>query len=240
VLPIFTIRNLSTGYETRQVLFDVFLDLKAGEIVTLIGGNGSGKSTLLKAAYGLLKPWEPTAEIIYRPDPYGEVGPQINPLRNLENGIAFLPQTNSTFDNLSVEQNLHISGYKLRSRRQYIDRREEVLDWVPSIRPLLRRNAIKLSGGELRLVSLAMLLIHRPRLLFLDEPLAGLDNSNADNVLEIIHDFHSAYSTTILITEHRHKEATHLGGRVCRLRQGHLEETPTGGTITYSTERRIT
>jgi ABC-type branched-subunit amino acid transport system ATPase component len=239
MLPLFTIRNLSTGYGARQVLFDVCLELRAGEIVVVLGGNGSGKSTLLKAAFGLLRPWNGNSEITYRPNPDGELGPTINPVRNLGNGIALLPQTNAVFDNLSVDNNLHISGYTFRSRQQFIARREEVLDRISAIRPLLRRNTSQLSGGELRLVSLAMVLIHRPRLLLLDEPLSGLDSQNAANVLEIIRNAQSAYAITILMTEHRHLEAATLGGRTCRMRQGRLEREHTNDSDDEPAKRRI-
>ena len=69
--PILSVRNLSTGYGKKQVLFDVSLDVMPGEILLITGGNGSGKSTLLKAIYGLLAPWNDDAEITFRPDPNG-------------------------------------------------------------------------------------------------------------------------------------------------------------------------
>ena len=64
--PILSVRNLSTGYGKKQVLFDVSLDVMPGEILLITGGNGSGKSTLLKAIYGLLPPWNADAEIMFR------------------------------------------------------------------------------------------------------------------------------------------------------------------------------
>jgi ABC-type multidrug transport system ATPase subunit len=69
--PILTVRNLSTGYGKKQVLFNVSLDVMPGEILLITGGNGSGKSTLLKAIYGLLPPWNTDAEIVFRPNPDG-------------------------------------------------------------------------------------------------------------------------------------------------------------------------
>lgn len=225
--PILSVRNLSTGYGKKQVLFDVCLDVMPGEILLISGGNGSGKSTLLKAIYGLLPPWNADAEILVRPDP---VGPALNthpPNRNLTIGFAYLPQKNAVFDDLSVKDNLRLAGHTLRNHHEFAVRCDEVLASLPALRPLLRRKPDKMSGGERQMVALALLLIHRPRLLVLDEPTAGLDSRNSDAILGTLRAAHATMQLTLVVVEHRRRECAALGGRLCHMRLGHLE----GGLI---------
>lgn len=157
--PILSVRNLSTGYGKKQVLFDVSLDVMPGEILLITGGNGSGKSTLLKAIYGMLSPWNAEGKIVFQPDPNG---PNLNtqpPTLNLAKGLAYLPQKNAVFDDLTVEDNLRLAGHILRDRHEFAARRDEVLVLLSSLRPLLLRKPEKMSGGERQMIAMAMLLL---------------------------------------------------------------------------------
>lgn len=221
--PILSVRNLSTGYGKKQVLFDVSLDVMPGEILLITGGNGSGKSTLLKAIYGLLPPWNADAEILFCPDPEGPVFNTQPPTLNLSKGLAYLPQKNAVFDDLTVEDNLRLAGHTLRDRYEFADRRGEVLVSLPALHPFLRRKPEKMSGGERQTVALGMALLHRPKLLLLDEPTAGLDSRNSDAVLEALRAAHATRELTLVVVEHRRHECASLGGRLCRMRLGKLE-----------------
>lgn len=121
VNPILSVRKLSTGYGKKQVLFDVNLDVMPGEVVLITGGNGSGKSTLLKAIYGLLAPWNADAEILFRPDPDGPAVSTYPPSDNLSKGLAYVPQKNAVFEDLTVEDNLRLAGHILRSSRRWVE-----------------------------------------------------------------------------------------------------------------------
>jgi len=204
--PILAVRHLSTGYGKKQVLFDVSLDVMPGEIVLITGGNGSGKSTLLKAIYGLAPPWNADAEILFRPDPSGPVVSTRNPTNNVAQGLAYLPQKNAVFDDLSVEDNLRLAGHILRDGEEFGNRRKEVLTSLPAIVPLLKRKPEKMSGGERQMVALGMVLLHRPRLLLLDEPFAGLDTEKLSLLMKIINEIHRQQKLTLVIVEHRRTE----------------------------------
>jgi len=217
---ILSVRNLSTGYGKKQVLFDVSLDVMPGEILLITGGNGSGKSTLLKAIYGLLPPWNADAEIIFRPAPEG---PPINtqqPTLNLRNGLAYLPQKNAVFDDLIVEDNLRLAGHTLPNGKEFATRRDEALASLPTLKPLLRRKPEKMSGGERQMVALAMVLLHQPRLLLLDEPLAGLDSNNLHLLAGIIRGIHQQRGLALIVVEHRVTEFATLAHRTLRFRLG--------------------
>lgn len=217
--PILSVRNLSTGYGKKQVLFNVSLDVMPGEILLITGGNGSGKSTLLKAIYGLLLPWNPDAEIVFRPNPDGPAHSTRPTALNLTKGLAYLPQKNAVFDDLTVDDNLRLAGHTLRERNEFTARRDEALAFVPALKPLLRRKTEKMSGGERQIVSMGMVLLHRPKLLLLDEPMAGLDSKNLDLLTSIIQKMHQQGLALVLV-EHRTTQFGTLAHRTLRLRLG--------------------
>lgn len=223
---ILSLRNLSTGYGKKQVLFDVSLDVMPGEILLLIGGNGSGKSTLLKAIYGLLPPWNHDAKILFRPTPDGPSLSTQPAIRNLSNGLAYLPQKNAVFDDLTVEDNLRIAGHTFCDRHEFSARRDEAIESLPALKPLLRRKAEKMSGGERQMTALAMVLLHRPRLLLLDEPTAGLAVPLAEQMLATLSGLRSRHSTSVLIVEHRVSHAVPIADRTLALRLGRINVPP--------------
>jgi branched-chain amino acid transport system ATP-binding protein len=224
--PILTVRNLSTGYGKKQVLFNVSLDVMTGEILLITGGNGSGKSTLLKAIYGLLPAWNADAEIIFRPNPDGPALSTQPATLNLSKGLAYLPQKNAVFDDLTVEDNLRLAGHTLRDGKEFAARREEVLATLPVLSPLLRRKPEKMSGGERQMTALAMMMLHRPRLLLLDEPAAGLDAAHVSAVSALLHALNKESAISFLIVEHRVDPFISIPHRRLFMRLGRLDESP--------------
>lgn len=208
LVPILSVRNLSTGYGKKQVLFDVSMDVMPGEIVLITGGNGSGKSTLLKAIYGLLPAWNADAEILYRPEQNGAAINTSTATSNLAQGLAYLPQKNAVFDDLTVEDNLRLAGHILRDNKEFANRRDEVLAALPALATLLKRKPEKMSGGERQMVALGMVLLHRPKLLLLDEPLAGLDTEKLNLLMSTINEIRLRQEITLIMVEHRKAEIT--------------------------------
>ena len=221
--PILSVRNLSTGYGKKQVLFDVSLDVMPGEILLIAGGNGSGKSTLLKAIYGLLPPWNADAEIVFRPDPDGPALSTQPATLNLSKGLAYLPQKNAVFDDLTVEDNLRLAGHTLRDRHEFAARRDEVLASLSALPPLLGRKPEKMSGGERQMVALAMVLLHRPKLLLLDEPMAGLAESLAAELFQTVVRLREPLGFAAVVVEHRIGLVEAIANRVISLHLGQLQ-----------------
>ena len=225
---ILSVRKLTTGYGKKPVLFDVSFDVEPGEIIVVAGGNGSGKSTLLKAIFGLIAPWNPDAEIIFRPDPTYPILATHPPILNLSKGLAYLPHKNAVFDDLTVEENLRLSGYTLRDREEFAARREEVLALVPALGPLLHSKPERMSGGERQMAALAMVLLHRPRLLLLDEPTAGLTENLASEIFRLIGKLRETTGFAAVVVEHRLEYAQTIASRMVALNLGKLESVPTG------------
>ena len=223
--PILSIRNLCSGYGKKQVLFGVDLDVAAGEFLLVTGGNGSGKSSLLRAIYGLLPAWNADAEIIFKPDPNGPGFNTKPPSLNLSKGLAFVPQKNAVFDYLTVEDNLGLGGQSLGSRAIYRARRDQVLDSIEVLRPLLSRMPETLSGGERQIVAMAIVLLHQPKLLLLDEPLAGLDEKNLQLLVDLIRVLWRTHNLTVLIVEHRITELSPLSNRTISLNFGQIVQS---------------
>lgn len=215
------VENISTGYGKKQVLFDVSFEVEQGEISLLIGSNGSGKSTLLKAIFGLNKIWSGNV--------YFENENITNTPSNtlLKKGLMYVPQKNNVFEQLTIKENLDISGLSLNSKCLYKTRFDEAMTMFPILQPFLNRTPMKISGGERQQLVLAMALIHQPKFLLLDEPYAGLTPKAIDQISSIIIAINRERKTTILIVEHRIKEALPLAHHLIGLKLGKIMHNAT-------------
>lgn len=209
------IKDLNTGYDKKQILFDVSVSVKEGEIVSLIGPNGSGKSTLLKAACGLI----PTRK--------GQLSfnrKRINgnePPDNLILGMSFCPQGKRIFDELTVKENLEIGGYILKKEKTQ-NRIIEVLEIFPILRERLKQEAGSLSGGEQQMLAVARALIPEPKLLLLDEPSLGLAPNLIKDLFDKFVELNQKLGITILIVEQKVKEVLTISNRTYGLKLGRI------------------
>ena len=208
------VKNISSGYGKKQVLYDVSLKVKPGEVVLLIGGNGSGKSTLLKCIYNLLPLW--TGEIFFK----GEKISGLKPSDLIKRGIVYIPQKDFYFENLTVEENLQISGNTLPKER--LKERIRVVYETTGLDEFRKRNPFNLSGGERKLLGFGMGLVHEPRLLLFDEPLAGVDSKNSAKLLEIFDNAIKAFVDEVIIIEHK-DDAKEIFNRKIILELGNLK-----------------
>ena len=175
---VLEVLNLVAGYWKIPVVEDISIRVDKGEIVALLGPNGSGKSTVLKSIMGFAKVFK--GKIVY--NGLDVTGVPAN--RLVKMGIGYVPQVSNIFGSLTVKENLEIGAY-LRKEKVEEDM-EEVLEFFPELKGMLRRRADSLSGGERQLLALARALMGKPRLLLLDEPTASLSPKTALNVLSKI------------------------------------------------------
>lgn len=215
------VENISTGYGKKQVLFDVSFEVEQGEIALLIGSNGSGKSTLLRAIFGLNKIWN--GSVFFENEDITNA--PSNTL--LKKGLMYIPQKNNVFDQLTVKENLDISGLSLNDKKLYKIRFNEVMTIFPVLQPFLNRTPMKISGGERQQLVLAMALIHQPKFLLLDEPYTGLSPKAIEQISSIITLINRENSTTILMVEHRIKEALPFANRYIGLKLGKIVHSTT-------------
>ena len=209
------VKNLNTGYEKKQVLFDASVKVDEGEIVSVIGPNGAGKSTLLKAICGTIPSW--SGEVIFN-------GIKLNgnePPENLKQGISFCPQGNRVFDELSVKENLEIGGYILK-KKKVNERIDEVLNIFPVLKERINQDAGSLSGGEQQMLAVARALIPEPKLLLLDEPSLGLAPNLVKDLLDKFVELNQKIGITILIVEQKVKDVLAISNRTYGFKLGRI------------------
>jgi branched-chain amino acid transport system ATP-binding protein len=158
-----TVENLRAGYGQSQVLFDVSLDLAAGEALALLGRNGMGKTTTVMAVTGMLPPWGGTVRFEGRP----LAG--LKSFRIGQIGIGLVPEGRQVFPNLTVEENLVATSRP--GPRWTLDR---VYALFPRLRERRRNMGNRLSGGEQQMLAIGRALMTNPKLLILDEATEGL------------------------------------------------------------------
>ena len=211
---LLTLNSLVTGYAKKQVLNGVTIEVPRGEIVALIGHNGAGKSTLLKAAFRLLPIWQ--GEIIYDGKPLDSAKPR----DLLRRGMAYIPQGNRVFTDLTVRENLEIGGVTLSSKQERSEGIERALTMFPMLRERLRQRAGTLSGGEKQMLALANAWVLAPRLLLLDEPSLGLALNMIGEALRRIQQLNRDNGVTILVVEQKVREVLEICHHVYCLKLG--------------------
>lgn len=209
------LRDVNAGYEGKQVLFSVSLEVRANQVVSLIGPNGAGKSTVLKAVAGVLPIWG--GDVLVE----GTRTNGFTPAQNVRGGVSMTPQDNRVFRNLTVKDNLRMGGY-LQSSREVGKQVEDVWLLFPELKDLANQIAGKLSGGEQQMVAFARALIQKPKLLLLDEPSLGLAPKLAAKVLSKVREICSSRGVSVLVVEQRVQDVLGISHRVCAMRLGRV------------------
>jgi ABC-type branched-subunit amino acid transport system ATPase component len=220
--PLLEIRDLHARYFKRLILHGVSLNVRAGEIVGVLGTNGAGKSTLFKSILGKIRQTGGTAsgEILLN----GLNIIRLRPFQIARKGIGFLVQGSEVFSNLIVDDNLSLALLEtdLVEKRKHI-----VYSLFPRLANLKKRRAGLLSGGERKLLALGIVLMAQPRLLLLDEPTAGLSAEYANAVAHSINTIRAEWGTSILLVEQNVESCLALCSRAYFLRNGHVvDEQP--------------
>jgi ABC-type branched-subunit amino acid transport system ATPase component len=212
-MSLLSVRGVSAGYEQMEILHDVSIEIRPGEIVTLIGPNGAGKSTLMKTVFGLLRPRQ--GSIRFNGDDITGLAPSLLVRR----GLSYVPQVDNVFPSLTVDENLEM-GAVVRTD-DFRARLEAVLALFPNLLPKRRLKAGGLSGGERQMVAMCRALMLDPTLLLLDEPSAGLSPVLVDAVFEKIESINRS-GVAILLVEQSAREA---------LRRSHRGYVLAGGQV---------
>ena len=176
--PLLEVRGLTAGFDAGPVLFEVDLDVAAGELVALVGANGAGKSTLLGVLSGLVPSTAGSVRL------GGRDVTNARPEAIVAAGLVHVPQGRRLFGGMSVEKNL-LLGAHLRRDRDVRGDLERVLGHFPALADKLGREARNLSGGEQQMVAIGRGLMGRPRLLMIDEPSLGLAPNVVERVIEV-------------------------------------------------------
>ncbi len=202
------IEGLEAGYEPGlPIVRGASLSVRAGEIMAVIGPNGAGKSSLVKAVAGLV-PVSAGRNLLF-----GKDITQTPAHRMVFEGLAFVPQTENVFVNLSVAENLELAAAVVKGDAK------PVHEIFPDLYRQRRDLAGKLSGGQRQMLAVARGLIARPRLLILDEPSAGLSPKMAAQVFAKLREVRDS-GVTVLLVEQNVKAALALANRAAVLVEG--------------------
>ncbi len=198
------VKEIHTYYDLSHILFGVSLKVSQGEIVCLLGRNGAGKSTAMKSIMGLTPPRH--GSVMFK----GESITNSKPYLNARRGIGYVPDDRRVFADLTVGENLEISGRKLRGGKGW--NKEKVYDFFPDLRKIDSRKAGFLSGGEQQMLTIGRALMTNPELLLLDEPTEGL----APLIVKMLEQQISRLrdtGLTVLLAEQNQKVALGLSSR---------------------------
>jgi ABC-type branched-subunit amino acid transport system ATPase component len=227
---LLVVEDVAGGYRRDyQILRNVCIQVREGEIVALIGPNGAGKSTLLKAICGNLP--HVRGSIRFR----GEEIRGLKPYQTLPRGLAYVPQGRRVFPVMTVRENLEMGAHTLRDRALVQRRMETVFNLFPVLADKASELAYRLSGGEQQMLAIARGLMLTPSLLMLDEPSLGLAPRMAALVFDKIVEL-SRSGVTILLVEQRARQALRVSTRGYVMVLGETRMTDTASNLLYSEE----
>ena len=217
------LRNVSTHYGKIQALHDVSVEIKEGEIVTLIGANGAGKTTLLMTLCGEPKP--SSGSIWFE----GEQIDSLSTARIMRKDIAVVPEGRRIFARLTVQENLLMGAF-------FVDKAEQpaLLDQVftmfPRLHERLEQRAGTMSGGEQQMLAMGRALMSNASMLMLDEPSMGLSPLLVQEIFDIIQNVHKE-GMTILLVEQNAQMALSVADRAYVLETGRVVMDGTGAEL---------
>lgn len=211
-VPALGIEALEAGYEPGlSVVRGASLTVQSGELVAVIGPNGAGKSTLVKAVAGLV-PISNGRNLLF-----GRDITKTPAHRMVFEGLAFVPQTENVFVNLSVAENLELAAAIVKANRH--ERLDPIYAMFPDLHRQRTHRAGQLSGGQRQMLAVARGLIARPKLLILDEPSAGLSPKMVEQVFSKLREVRDS-GVTVLLVEQNVRAALALADRAAVLVEG--------------------
>lgn len=204
MVDFLVVQDLAAGYGNLQILNGISLVARPNQITVIVGPNGSGKSTLLKTIAGLTNIVQ--GEVLLDDKRVSGLPPHEIARR----GIAYLPQTESTFTQLTVAENFKMAGYTV-STKDFDERLLTALQIFPKLYSYMNTKVGHLSGGERQMVAMSMALLRKPNTIMFDEPTANLAPILANQVLETIVYLSKSSDLTILLVEQNASRALKIG-----------------------------
>jgi branched-chain amino acid transport system ATP-binding protein len=190
-----SISDLSVSYGAINALNGLSFEIKAGDIVTLVGSNGAGKTTTLRTISGLLRARSGRIEFL------GEDITRRAPHEIVARGLCQVPEGRMVFANLSVDENLAMGAYLQKDKALVASNREYVFSIFPRLKERLKQSAGTLSGGEQQMLAIGRALMSNPKFLMLDEPSLGIAPRLITTIFEKILEINRGHKITILLVE---------------------------------------
>jgi branched-chain amino acid transport system ATP-binding protein len=208
------LERVSAGYRRLQILHEISMEVREGEIVALIGANGAGKTTTLRAISGLIG--VKAGSITFDGDRIAGMSPE----RIVRKGLVHVPQDRGLFGRLTVAENLQMGAYT-RDRSEIASSLDEVFALFPILAERAGQRADTMSGGQQQMLAIGRALMARPRLLTLDEPSIGLSPKLVAEVLAAVTRIRDA-GVTVLIVEQNAAHTLRISDRAYVLESGDI------------------
>jgi branched-chain amino acid transport system ATP-binding protein len=229
---VLRVEGLDAGYETGQVLFDVDVDVREGELVSLLGRNGAGKSTTLRAIMGADEPTVLDGEVQYRDTSIRDW----EPYERANAGLALVPEKRRCFPRLSVVENVQLAINHAADPMAL----DDVLALFPELDDMRQKHARNMSGGEQQMLAIARALAANPDLMLLDEPFEGLAPYIVRRIEDIIADINAEQGITVFFVEQNVAAALAIADRHYVLDEGRIVDTVTSDRLREDDEFRQT
>jgi branched-chain amino acid transport system ATP-binding protein len=221
---VLEVRNIHTYYGNIEALKGVTIEVKEGEICTLIGSNGAGKTTTLRTIQGLLRPRE--GSIFFNGKPIESLSPE----KIVGLGISQSPEGRLIFPKMTVLENLEMGAFCRRDTVEIKADIERGLNFFPRLRERITQKGGTLSGGEQQMLAIARALMARPRLLLLDEPSMGLSPKLVNQIFEIVREINEQ-GTTVLLVEQNARMALKVAHRGYVMQTGQVVNAGTAAEL---------
>lgn len=209
------IKDINVYYGSIHALKDISIEVKKGEIVTLIGANGAGKTSTLRAISGLIQ--TRSGEIYFKDKLINSLPPH----KLVSTGLGHVPEGRKIFGNLTVKENLELGAYLRKDKQGVKEDFEMIFEKFPRLKERINQPAGTLSGGEQQMLAIGRALMNRPELLLLDEPSMGLAPIIVKGIFEIIKEINKS-GTTILLVEQNAHMALSIANRAYVLETGKI------------------
>ncbi|HEX9036657.1 MAG TPA: ABC transporter ATP-binding protein [Ktedonobacterales bacterium] len=218
------LHNVDTYYGPNHVLRELSIEVKQGEIVTLLGANAAGKTTTMKTIFGLVKPR--AGSITFDGKRIDTVGTD----EIITRGLALVPEGRRVFSRMSVYENLEMGAYLGSDRATIQQDLDRVYQLFPRLKEREKQLAGTLSGGEQQMLAMGRALMARPRLICMDEPSMGLSPILVQTVFDTIQQIRGA-GMTVFLVEQNANMALNIADRGYVLQQGSIVLTDTASNL---------
>lgn len=192
-MTILRVEDVVSGYGSMEVVHQISLEVKQGEIVSLLGPNGAGKTTLLRTIFGVLSPWK--GKVYFKEEDISGLTPE----RVARLGMCYVPQEENIFSSLTVQENLEMGAFIRED--DWRPRMEDIFELFPDLTDRRRSRAGELSGGMRQMLAIGRALMLNPEMLLLDEPSTGLAPFLVDEIFERIKKLNEKGVTILLVEQ---------------------------------------
>jgi branched-chain amino acid transport system ATP-binding protein len=225
------VSNINVFYDSLQVLWDVSIEVKAGETVAIIGANGSGKSTLLKTISGVMHPAKGSVRF------GGQDITGLDPYQIVALGISQVPEGRRIFPDMTVYENLRLGSYNYKARAKREQNLESVYRLFPVLEGREKQLAKTLSGGEQQMMAIGSALMSDPRLLLIDEMSLGLSPIIVNELYKVLKEISRKKGITIIFIEQNVRRTLTEAQRAYILESGSI--VLSGSTKRLREEERV-